>query len=134
MRTEWKPILQTLGMPPPFSLDFRWRSVWLYLVPQMSPEEISQCLSISQRTVQWYIRKFESYRAESPQHFVAHLLRLCTIRLGPDRHKVVSPCLYTSCTPILHLHLRMRSHDRTTYLNTLRLRIARGPRPKGSDV
>ena len=47
------------GMPAPYSLDLRWRSVWLFLVPQMSPAEISQYLCVSQRTVQRYISMFE---------------------------------------------------------------------------
>ena len=48
------------SMPSPYSLDLRWRVVWLYLVHNKKPVEIAQLISISEPTVKRYITLFMS--------------------------------------------------------------------------
>ena len=43
------------AMPVPYSLDLRWRVVWLSLTRRYSAMEISQLLHLSERTVRRYI-------------------------------------------------------------------------------
>ena len=46
-------------MPVPYSLDLRWRVMWLSLTRRYSAMEISQLLHLSERTVRWYITMFQ---------------------------------------------------------------------------
>ena len=46
-------------MPTPFSLDLRWRVVWLHLSTNYAPARITQLMSISERTVWHYISLFK---------------------------------------------------------------------------
>ena len=45
-------------MPNPYSVDLRWRVVWLNLVQRASTSKISWLLCLSQRTVQRYLASF----------------------------------------------------------------------------
>lgn len=45
-------------MPLPYSSDFRWRVVWLYLYSNVSAPEIAKLLYISERTVYRYAERF----------------------------------------------------------------------------
>jgi len=45
-------------MPVPFSLDRRWRVIWMNLVHGKSAFEISQLLCLSERTIQRYLTLF----------------------------------------------------------------------------
>ena len=47
------------NMPNPYSLDLRWRTVWSYLVHKWSYTEIAVLFSVSERTVRWYIARFQ---------------------------------------------------------------------------
>lgn len=62
-------------MPNPYSVDLRWRVIWLSLVHHLSVEDIAQLLSISQKSVRRYISQFESTGDVEP---AAH-------RHGPQR-------------------------------------------------
>ncbi len=54
-------------MPTPYSLDLRWRVVWLYIAYQLSFVEISQQLCVSERTVRRYINMFEQTGEVEPK-------------------------------------------------------------------
>lgn len=43
----------------PYSVDLRWRVIWLYTAQQLSCSEISELLCVSQRSVQRFIARFE---------------------------------------------------------------------------
>ena len=45
-------------MPNPYSLDLRWRIVWLHTAKKFSPTKIARLLSVSESTVRRYLRKF----------------------------------------------------------------------------
>ena len=47
-------------MPNAYSLDLRWRVVWLDLVHGSTPAEIAQLLCISKKTVRRYLRMFKT--------------------------------------------------------------------------
>ena len=47
-------------MPKPYALDLRWRIVWLSTAKNMSPEEISALVCISQSTIRRYLTRFWS--------------------------------------------------------------------------
>ena len=47
-------------MPTYYSLDLRWRAVWLHLIRQMSYAEIAELLFMSQRSVQRYVYLYQS--------------------------------------------------------------------------
>ena len=49
----------SIRMPIPYSLDLRWRVVWLYIVHQLTVMDISQQLCMSERTVRRYINMFK---------------------------------------------------------------------------
>lgn len=59
--TRNSKVLSTpdIEMPNPYSIDFRWRIVWLYTVKQLGAARISQLLCVSERTVRRYITQFE---------------------------------------------------------------------------
>lgn len=46
-------------MPNPYSVDFRWRVVWLNAAYQLGFQEIAQLLCISERTVRRYVHMFQ---------------------------------------------------------------------------
>ena len=43
--------ISELKMPVPYSVDLRWRAVWLHLIDSMSYREIAQLLYMSERSV-----------------------------------------------------------------------------------
>ena len=45
-------------MPNPYSLDLRWRIIWLYLAHKQSPLRIAALLHVSERTVRRYVALF----------------------------------------------------------------------------
>ena len=45
-------------MPTPFSIDLRWRIVWLHLSTNYAPPKIAQIMSVSEHTVWRYISLF----------------------------------------------------------------------------
>ena len=45
-------------MPIPYSVDLRWRVVWMHLAHNKSPADIAQLLCISERTVRRYLTLF----------------------------------------------------------------------------
>lgn len=48
-----------MEMPKPYTVDLRWRVVWLYHVNSMSTSEISKLLCVSMSTVYRYLNKFQ---------------------------------------------------------------------------
>ena len=46
-------------MSIPYSLDLRWRIIWIALAWHSSPQHIGQQLSVSERTVRRYLKMFE---------------------------------------------------------------------------
>ena len=47
-----------ISMPNPYSLDLRWRIIWLYLAHKKSPSRIAALLHVSERTVRRYVALF----------------------------------------------------------------------------
>ena len=45
-------------MPNPYSLDLRWRIVWLALANNQSSADIAKSLCVSEKTVRRYLDKF----------------------------------------------------------------------------
>ena len=54
-----REIETTRLMPLAFSVDLRWRAIWLYIVVQLPISEISRQLCIYGRTIRRYINMFE---------------------------------------------------------------------------
>ena len=48
----------SVKMPNSYSLDLRWRIVWVYLAQHRSPRDIAALLNVSERTVRRYITLF----------------------------------------------------------------------------
>ena len=46
-------------MSIPYSLDLRWRIIWIALAWHASLQDIGQQLSVSEWTVRWYLKMFE---------------------------------------------------------------------------
>ena len=46
-------------MPIPYSLDLRWRIIWIALAWHAFPQDIGQQLSVSERTVRRYLKMFK---------------------------------------------------------------------------
>ena len=46
-------------MPKPYSVDIRWRIVWLYVTQEGTPNEIAHLMNVSERSVWRYISLFE---------------------------------------------------------------------------
>ena len=55
-------------MPKAYSVDLRWRVVWLYLTHQANVEDIALKLCISQRSVRRYLQKFSQTGDVKPVH------------------------------------------------------------------
>ncbi len=62
-------------MPLPYSIDLRWRTVWLALVVHTSPADVARELNISPRTVARYVKLFHQTGEVKP----------CPRRHGPQR-------------------------------------------------
>ena len=63
-------------MPNPYSLDLRWRVVWLSLTRRYSAIEISQLLQVSEHTVRQYITMFQQTGDVEPKQYRHGPLRL----------------------------------------------------------
>lgn len=56
--TQKGALFEFVRMAPPYSLDLRWRIVWLKIVEGMSSVSIASLMNISERTVRRYVTKF----------------------------------------------------------------------------
>lgn len=55
------------SMPAGYSVDLRWRAVWLHLIRNMSYAEVADVLFMSQRSVQRYVDLYQSTGDVEPQ-------------------------------------------------------------------
>ena len=62
-------------MPSPYSIDLRWRIVYLSLASFYSPTDISNLLSVSEKTVRRYLHLFQTTGEVEPAKY----------KRGPDR-------------------------------------------------
>ena len=99
-------------MPTPYSLDLRWRAVWLYTVHHQGTAEVAQQLCLSVRTVRRYVHSFlscgdvksKSYH-HGPQRLLGEfeqivLLRLITDNVGIYLHEVQAKLLSLFGVPV----------------------------------
>ena len=87
-------------MPVPFSINLRWRVVWLYLVHHLSAADVSEVICISERTARRYIRMFETTGDVEPKSYTRgppkllsdfeqiQLLRIITENVGIYLHEI----------------------------------------------
>ena len=75
-------------MPNPYSLDLRWRIIWLYLAQRLPPFQIATLLHVSERTVRRYLTLlYESgdvrsrARNNGPQRLLGEFEQLTILRL-----------------------------------------------------
>ena len=75
-------------MPNPFSIDLRWRAVWLYIAQRCSTTDIFQLLQISDHSVRRYVQRFyltgdvsPSIRRNGPGHLFEEFEQLLLLRL-----------------------------------------------------
>ena len=75
-------------MPNPYSLDLRWRIVWIYLVQRCPPGQIASLLNVSERTVRRYIALFHRTsdvqvkpRTNGPKRLLGDFEQLKLLRL-----------------------------------------------------
>ena len=59
-----------------YSLDLRWRIIWIALAWHASPQDIGQQLSVSERTVRRYLKMFEEIGDVRPRSRRSGPLRL----------------------------------------------------------
>ena len=59
LRKHNKFKFEFMSMPNQYSLDLRWRIIWLYTAQHLSISEISQLVCVSEKTARRYITKFE---------------------------------------------------------------------------
>ena len=48
------------GMPVPYSVDLRWRAVWMAVICNMCTKEVSRLLSLCEKSVQRYVKLFKT--------------------------------------------------------------------------
>ena len=77
-----------ISMPNPYSLDLRWRIIWLYLAHQKSPSRIAALLHVSERTVRRYVALFyrsgdvrPRTRKNGPRRLLGEFEQLTLLRL-----------------------------------------------------
>ena len=63
-------------MPIPYSLELRWRIIWIALAWHASPRDIGQQLSVSEWTVRRYLKMFEETSDVKPQSCTSGPLHL----------------------------------------------------------
>jgi transposase len=75
-------------MAPPYSLDLRWRVLWLKVVEGMSPDAIASLMNISERTVRRYVAKFyqtgdiqPKEHKNGPQQLLGEFEQIILVRL-----------------------------------------------------
>ena len=75
-------------MPLPFSVDLRWKVVWLYLSTNRTPANIEALMNVSERTVWWYISMFKPTddvmpveRRNRPRMLMSEFEQLSLLRL-----------------------------------------------------
>lgn len=56
-------------MPRPYSIDFRWRIVWLSIVNHWDANDISQLLCVSERTVRRFVTLFQQTGDIKPKSY-----------------------------------------------------------------
>ena len=85
--SSWEDWQRT-GMPNPYSLDLRWRIIWVHLAQNRSPREISTLLNVSERTVRRYTTMFYQTgdvvakpRRSGPQRLLGDFEQLKLMRL-----------------------------------------------------
>ena len=54
-------------MPANYSVDLRWRAIWLFLIRKMSYADIAHVLLMSTRSVQRYVELYQSTGAVEPR-------------------------------------------------------------------
>ena len=59
--------LAKFKMPIPYSLDLRWRVIWLHLAHHLNCKDISHQVSLSESTVYRYINAFEQTGDVAPR-------------------------------------------------------------------
>ena len=53
-------------MPLPYTLDLRWRAIWMSIAHGATPTEIGQLLCLSERTVRRYLALFQQTGVVEP--------------------------------------------------------------------
>ena len=56
-------------MPAPYSVDFRWRIVWLARFQHFSPADVAQLLNVCSRTVTRYVKLFDQTGDIMPRQY-----------------------------------------------------------------
>ena len=81
-------LKRSIIMPNPYSVDFRWRVVWMYVAHSKSPADIAQLLCISERTVRWYLTLFYQVgdveprpRSNGPKRLLGDFEQVILLRL-----------------------------------------------------
>ena len=76
------------SMPNPYSVDLRWRIIWLYLARKLSSLQIAALLNVSERTVRRYVALFyrtgdvkPRQRKNGPQRLLGEFEQLILLRL-----------------------------------------------------
>ena len=62
-------------MPLAYSINLRWRAVWIHLADELTPTRIADLLGMSERTVRHYLELFYQVGDVKPQ----------PCKNGPDR-------------------------------------------------
>lgn len=82
-------------MPNPYSVDLRWRIIWVHLTRSLSAAEISTLFSVSERTVQRYIALFRQtgdieprLRVHGPSKTLGQLEQLTLLHLILENHGI----------------------------------------------
>ena len=80
--------VQVKSMPLPYSVDFRWRIVWLSMAHKMIPSANSRQMCISERSVRRYLRLFQltgdvkqKSQCHGPQPLLGEFEQLILLRL-----------------------------------------------------
>ena len=75
-------------MPVPYSIDLRWRIVWLSIVHKLSPSIISEQMCVSERSVRRYLNLFHRVgdvklktQRHGPQLFLGEFEQLILLRI-----------------------------------------------------
>jgi len=82
-------------MPIPYTIDLRWRIVWIYLTQDLSVAEIASLVCVSERTVWRYIALFRQtgdvepqQREYGPKKMLGDLEQLTLLHLILENHGI----------------------------------------------
>jgi len=116
---KWCMYPRPVIMPIPYSVDLRWRVVWMHLAHNRSPADIAQLLCISEHTVRQCLTLFYQTgdveprpRTNGPKKLLGDFEQVVPLQLVLAYPGMNNRVKYKRCLGSLLVHLQYARHSR----------------------